>query len=180
MLPICSAYHARILRIVSMRALDIKYAVIPTHSAEWRVAVRKFHEKNTIDGNEQDASPLRQFHHLVPVGPSIRQLCTSPVSSLELELVLLRQLAELWRPCALADVWVGFPGVWEVGRIDGWDFGCCEWVEAYPPSESGQHVDWYVGSRGQCSNWPEGEGCRRVSAPGCGIAILRLGHVHSA
>lgn len=125
----------------------IEYAVIPTHSAEWRVAVRKLHEENTVDGNKQDAAPLRQLHHFVPVGPSIRQLCTSPISSLELELVLLRQLAELWRPCALADVWVGFPGVWEVGRIDGWGFGGCEWVQAYPPGESGQHGGWYVGVR---------------------------------
>lgn len=54
--------------------------------------------------------------------------------------MFLRQFAELWWPCALADVWIGFPGVWEVGRIDGRDFGCCERVQTYAPGEGGQHV----------------------------------------
>jgi hypothetical protein len=87
----------------------------------------------------------------MPVGSSIREFCAAPIASLESELVFLRQLAELRRPCAFADVWVGFPGVWEVGRVDGWDFGCCEWVEAYAPGEGGEHASWCVDVRGRSS-----------------------------
>lgn len=48
--------------------------VIPTYSGERCIAVCEFHEEDTVDGDEQDAPPLRQLDHLVPVGPSICQL----------------------------------------------------------------------------------------------------------
>ena len=60
-----------------------------TYPTKGCVSVRQLHEQNAVHRDEQDASPLRQLHHLVPVGPGICQLCASPVTTLEFELVLL-------------------------------------------------------------------------------------------
>lgn len=123
----------------SAHASHIRY-IISTHSTKRRVAIGQLHEQNAVSCDKQNATPLRQLDHLVPIGSGVGQLRASSVAPLESELVFLRQHGEVWRPCALASVWVGLPGVGEEGRhIDGWRFGRGEWVHACPSCEGGQH-----------------------------------------
>lgn len=130
------------------------------YSVERRFSVCQLQEQDAIGYDEQDATPLRQRDHLVPVRPRVGQLCASPVASLERELVLLRQLRKLGRPCALAMVWICLPGVGEEWYVDGWGLGRGgEGVEACPARKSGQHVwVWRAGVWERPPRWPRREG----------------------
>lgn len=67
-----------------------KYQSMQTHPTKRRAPLGHVHEQNAVCSNKQNATPLRQLDHLIPVGTRIRQLCASPVATLEFELVFLR------------------------------------------------------------------------------------------
>lgn len=86
-------------------------------------------EEDAIDGDEPDHAPLHNLGPAVPHGLDRLGLDASLELALESELLLLSQLAEIWRPCL-------FRGKAIAREVEGRQ---CVFMAAEPPLNESQH-----------------------------------------